>query len=123
MTKYYVVDYKGRDCIYEGFDKEVALKTWYGYNKACCGDWYLEEEEIEDPEELETDYTELAWYENEELTSIWGDDEAIKATMKEWIEGYVGCEVVDFELEYSDPGDSGDEADFIAHKIIYKEEK
>ena len=52
MTKYYVVSWDGTDCVYEGFDEGEALKTWKNYNK-CCGDWYLEEEEIEDPEEEE----------------------------------------------------------------------
>ena len=42
MRKYYVVDYKGKDCIYEGYDEVEALKIQHEYNK-CCGDWYLEE--------------------------------------------------------------------------------
>ena len=51
MTLYRVVDYKGKDCIYEGFDKEVALKMCHDYNE-CCGDWYLEEIDLPDEDEI-----------------------------------------------------------------------
>lgn len=46
MTKYYVRDAKGKNCVYEGYDETAALKIWHGYNSAC-GDWYLDEEEVE----------------------------------------------------------------------------
>lgn len=46
ITKYYVNSADGKDCVYEGFDEETALEIWHNYNNAC-GDWYLDEEEIE----------------------------------------------------------------------------
>ncbi len=50
MTKYYVNNYDGTDCIYEGYSYETAAKICHNYNK-CCGSWYIDEEEEEDEEE------------------------------------------------------------------------
>lgn len=120
MIKYCVHDLKYRHIVYDGFDEDTALRLQHDYNNSC-GDYYLDEEEIEEPEELNDDLTELAWLENRELTAIWGDDEAIKKEMKSWIEAYTESEVEDFDLTYSDPGDSGDNANFFAHNIKYKD--
>ena len=46
-TLYRVVDAKGKDCIYEGYDYDIASRLHKGYNDSC-GDWYIEEEEMED---------------------------------------------------------------------------
>jgi len=120
MTKYYVHSGDYKQCIYEGFDYEKACIICSRYNKAQMGDYYIDEEEFEDPEELDNDLTGLVWYEEETLTALWGDDEAIKRNVKELIEGYTGREVIDFDLSYTDPSDTGDNATFTALNIKYK---
>lgn len=45
-TLYRVVSANGKDCIYEGYEYSEASKIQHSYN--CCGDWYIEEEEMED---------------------------------------------------------------------------
>jgi len=106
--------------IYKGFDEEYANNILNAYNN-LFGGYYIIEEEIDEPEELNDNKTELMWPRNRELTAIYGTDDAIKEEMKTWIEAYTGKKVLSFELSYNDPGDSGDEATFFADNIVYDE--
>ena len=46
MYKYYVTNYDCKECIYEGYNESKALEICRQYNKAC-GDWYVNDEEID----------------------------------------------------------------------------
>lgn len=117
MTKYYVNDTKGNQ-VYAGFDEGDALKTWHGYNENVDGDYYIDELDFEEPEE-EDENTWVFW-EHDYLTCLYGDDEGIKEDMKMAIEYLTGRKIIDFELDYNDPGDSGDDATFWAHNIKWE---
>lgn len=68
----------------------------------------------------EEDENTYVFYNNEYLTSLYGDDEAIKEDIKGAIEYETGRNIVDFDLSYNDPGDSGDDATFWAHNIKWE---
>ncbi len=54
MKKYYVNSYDGTDCIYEGYNESKAHEICRQYNK-CCGNWYVDEEEIDKLYLMETE--------------------------------------------------------------------
>ena len=76
MTKYYVNSADGKDCVYEGYDEAEALKIWHNYNGAC-GDWYLDEEEIEATElfKMETETGDYLIDEDIDMNYIHGNIE------------------------------------------------
>lgn len=119
MTKYYVDDIKG-DRIYEGFDEDEAYKTCRQYNDACGGTYAVYEVDTDLDDFEEEDENTYVFYNNDYLTSLYGDDESIKEDMKMAIEYETGRKIIDFELDYNDPGDSGDDATFWAHNIKWE---
>lgn len=119
MTKYYVDDIKG-DRIYEGFDEDEAYKTCRQYNDACGGTYAVHEVDTDLDDFEEEDENTYVFYNNDYLTSLYGDDEGIKEDMKMAIEYETGRKIIDFELDYNDPGDSGDDATFWAHNIKWE---
>lgn len=119
MTKYYVDDIKG-DRLYEGFDEDEAYKECRQYNDACSGTYEVYEQDTDLDEFEEEDENTYVFYNNEYLTSLYGDDEAIKEDMKGAIEYETGRNIVDFDLSYNDPGDSGDDATFWARNIKWE---
>ena len=119
MTKYYVDDIKGHR-IYEGFDEDTAYRLCRQYNENCGGTYEVDEFDFDEPVEIsEHDYE---FWRHDYLTSLYGSDEAIKDDMKMAIEYVSGKKIVDFELDYNDPGDSGDDATFWAHRIQWEGE-
>ena len=119
MIKYYVDDIKGHR-IYEGFDEDYAYKICRQYNNACGGTYEVDELDTDLDEYEEEDKNTFVFYENDTLTALYGDDEHIKANMKMAIEYQTGKEIVDFDLDYNDPGDSGKDATFWANNIQWK---
>ena len=119
MTKYYVEDIKG-DMLYEGFDEDTAYRLCRQYNNACGGTYAVDEVDTDLDEFEEEDDNTYVFYENDYLTSLYGDDEAIKSDMKSAIEYETGKEIIDFDLDYDDPGDTGDNATFWANNIQWK---
>lgn len=119
MIKYYVDDIKGHR-IYEGFDEDTAYRLCRQYNDACGGTYEVMELDTDLDEYEEEDDNTFVFYENRTLTSIYGDDENIKKDMKMAIEYETGKEIIDFELDYNDTGDSGDNATFWANNIQWK---
>lgn len=119
MTKYYVDDIKGNR-LYEGFDEDEAYRDCRQYNDACGGTYavYEQDTDLDDFEVI--DENTYAFYNNEYLTSLYGDDEIIKEDIKMAIEYETGKEIVDFDLSYNDPGDSGDNATFWARNIKWE---
>ena len=117
MTKYYVNDAKRENQIYNGFDEATALKLWHDYNNSC-GDYYIDELDFEEPEE--EDENTFVFQDHDYLTCLYGDDDSIKEDMKMAIEYLTGKEIEDFDLDYSDPGDSGNDATFWANNIKWK---
>ena len=119
MTKYYVEDIKG-DMLYEGFDEDTAYRLCRQYNNACGGTYAVDEVDTDlDEFEAKDDNTYVFYY-NDYLTSLYGDDEAIKSDIKMAIEYETGKEIIDFDLDYDDPGDAGDNATFWANNIQWK---
>ena len=119
MTKYYVEDIKG-DMLYEGFDEDTAYRLCRQYNNACGGTYAVDEVDTDLDEFEEEDDNTYVFYENDYLTSLYGDDEAIKSDIKMAIEYETGKEIIDFDLDYDDPGDTGDNATFWANNIQWK---
>ena len=113
MTKYYVDDIKGNR-LYEGFNENTAYRLCRQYNNACGGTYEVDE--------VDTDLDEFedVFYYNDYLTSLYGDDEAIKSDMRLAIEYETGKEIIDFDLDYDDPSDTGDNATFWANNIQWK---
>ena len=118
MIKYYVDDIKGHN-LYEGFDEDTAYRLCRVYNKHCGGTYAVTECET-DLDDFTESSNQCVFYQNETLTSIYGDDKAIKKDMKMAIEYITGKEIIDFELSYNDPGDSGKNATFWAENIKWK---
>ena len=119
MIKYYVDDIKGHR-IYEGFDEDTAYRLCRQYNNACGGTYEVVELETDLDEYEEEDDNTFVFYENDTLTALYGDDEAIKKDIKLAIEYQTGKEIIDFDLDYNDPGDSGKDATFWAKNIKWK---
>lgn len=119
MIKYYVEDIKG-DRLYEGFDENVAYRLCRQYNNACGGTYAVDEVDTDLDEFEEKDDNTYVFYYNDYLTSLYGDDEAIKSDMKMAIEYETGKEIIDFDLDYDDPSDTGDNATFWANNIQWK---
>ena len=120
MIKYFVDDIKGHR-IYEGFDEDYAYKICRQYNDACGGTYEVDELDTDLDEFEEVTDNHYIFPQNDYLTSIYGDDENIKKDMKIAIEYQTGKEIIDFELVYNDPGDTGDRATFQAQRIQWKE--
>lgn len=119
MIKYYVDDIKGHR-IYEGFDEDTAYRLCRQYNNACGGTYEVDELDTDLDEFEEVTDNQYIFPQNDYLTSIYGDDENIKKDMKMAIEYETGKKIIDFELVYNDPGDSGDRATFQAQRIQWK---
>ena len=119
MTKYYVDDIKGHR-IYEGFNENTAYRLCRQYNNELGGTYAVDEVDTDLDEFEEEDDNTYVFYENDYLTSLYGDDEAIKSDMKSAIEYETGKEIIDFDLAYDDPGDTGDNATFWANNIQWK---
>lgn len=122
MTKYYVDDIKG-DRIYEGFDEDEAYRTCRSYNDAISGTYAVYEQDTDLDEFEKEDENTYVFYNNEYLTALYGDDEAIKENIWMAIEYETGREIIDFDLSYNDPGDSGDDASFWARNIKWEHVK
>ena len=118
MNKYYVDDIKGNR-IYEGFDEDYAYKICRQYNDNCGGTYDVTEIDT-DLEEFYEDGGDIVFISNEYLTELYGDDDAIKKDMKMAIEYQTGKEIINFDLSYNDPGDSGFSATFWAKNIQWK---
>ena len=116
MTKYYVENIKG-DSLYEGLNEDTAYRLCRQYNNACGGIYAVYERATDLDEFEEKDDNTYVFYYNNYLTSLYGDDEAIKEDMKMAIEYETGKEIIDFDLDYDDPGDSGNDATFWARNI------
>ena len=119
MTKYYVDDIKGNR-IYEGFNENTAYRLCRQYNNELGGTYAVDEVDTDLDEFEEEDANTYVFYENDYLTSLYGDDEAIKSDMKLAIEYETGKEIIDFDLDYDDPSDTGDNATFWANNIQWK---
>ena len=119
MIKYYVDDIKG-DRLYEGFDGDTAYKLCRQYNDACGGTYAVTEIDTDLDDFEEEDENNYVFYDNDYLTSLYGDDEDIKQDIKMALEYATGKEIIDFDLEYSDPGDSDRDATFYANNIKWK---
>lgn len=119
MIKYYVDDIKGHR-IYEGFDEDYAYKICRQYNNACGGTYEVDELDTDLDEYEKEDKNTYMFPENDTLTALYGDDENIKANMKMAIEYQTGKKIVDFDLDYNDPGDTGNNATFWANNIKWK---
>lgn len=119
MIKYFVDDIKGHR-IYEGFDEDTAYRLCRQSNEYCGGTYAVDELDTDLDEFEKEDKNTYVFYENRTLTSIYGDDENIKKDMKMAIEYETGKEIIDFDLDYNDPGDSGDNATFWANNIQWK---
>lgn len=119
MTKYYVDDIKGHR-IYEGFNENTAYRLCRQYNNELGGTYAVDEVDTDLDEFEEEDDNTYVFYENDYLTSLYGDDEAIKEDMKSAIEYETGKEIIDFDLDYDDPGYAGDNATFWANNIQWK---
>lgn len=119
MTKYYVDDIKGNR-IYEGFNEDTAYRFCRQYNNELGGTYEVDEVDTDLDEFEEEDANTYVFYENDYLTSLYGDDEAIKSDMKLALEYETGKEIIDFDLDYDDPGDTGDNATFWANNIQWK---
>lgn len=120
MIKYYVDDIKGHR-LYEGFDEDTAYRLCRQYNNACGGTYAVDEIGT-DLEDFYEDDKNLVFVSNGYLTELYGDDEAIKKDMKMAIEYQTGKKIIDFDLSYNDPGDSGFNATFWAKNIKWKKE-
>lgn len=118
MTKYYVDDIKGHR-IYEGFDEDTAYRLCRQYNNACGGTYAVDEIDT-DLEDFYEEDENLVFISNGYLTELYGDDEEIKKDMKMAIEYQTGKKIIDFDLSYNDPGDSGFNATFWAKNIKWK---
>ena len=119
MTKYYVDDIKGNR-LYEGFDEDTAYRLCRQYNNACGGTYEVDEIDTDLDELEKEDANTYVFYENAYLTSLYGDDEAIKSDIKMVIEYETGKEIIDFDLDYNDPEDSGNNATFWARNIKWE---
>ena len=119
MTKYYVENIKG-DSLYEGLNEDTAYRLCRQYNNACGGTYVVDEVDTDLDEFEEKDDNTYVFYYNDYLTSLYGDDEAIKSDMKLAIEYETGKEIIDFDLDYDDPDDTGDNATFWANNIQWK---
>lgn len=119
MTKYYVDDVKG-DRIYEGFDEDEAYRTCRSYNDAIGRTYAVHEHDTDLDEFEKVDENTYVFYNNEYLTALYGDDEAIKENIWMAIEYETGREIIEFDLSYNDPGDSGDNATFWARNIKWE---
>ena len=119
MTKYYVDDIKGNR-LYEGFNENTAYRLCRQYNNALGGTYAVDEVDTDLDELEKEDANTYVFYENDYLTSLYGDDEAIKSDMKLAIEYETGKEIIDFDLDYDDPSDTGDNATFWANNIQWK---
>lgn len=119
MVKYYVSNIKGEK-LYEGFDDEIAYRLCREYNNNCSETYAVDEIETDLDEFEEEDENTYVFYDNDYLTSLYGDDEGIKKDMKMAIEYITGKEIIDFDLDYDDPGDSGNDATFWAENIQWK---
>ena len=119
MTKYYVDDVKGNR-IYEGFDEDEAYRTCRSYNDAIGGTYAVHEHDTDLDEFEKVDENTYVFYNNEYLTALYGDDEHIKENIWMAIEYETGREVINFDLSYNDPGDSGDNATFWARNIKWE---
>ena len=118
MTKYYVDDIKGHR-IYEGFNENTAYRLCRQYNNELGGTYAVNEVDT-DLDEFEEEANTYVFYCNDYLTSLYGDDETIKKEIKDVIEYETGKEIIDFDLAYDDPGDTGDNATFWANNIQWK---
>ena len=118
MTKYYVDDIKGHR-LYEGFDEDIAYRLCRQYNNTCGGTYAVKELDT-DLENFYEDDKDFVFISNEYLTSLYGDDKAIKKNMKMAIEYQTGKDIYCFTLSYDDPGDSGFNATFWAKNIRWK---
>ena len=119
MTKYYVEDIKG-DMLYEGFNEDTAYRLCRQYNNGLGGTYAVDEVDTDLDEFEEEDANTYVFYENDYLTSLYGDDETIKKEIKDVMEYETGKEIIDFDLDYDDPGDTGDNATFWANNIQWK---
>lgn len=119
MTKYYVDDIKG-DRVYEGFDEDKAYRICRSYNDAIGGTYAVHEHDTDLDEFEKEDENTYVFYNNEYLTALYGDDEAIKENIWMAIEYETGREIIDFDLSYNDPGDSGDNATFWVRNIKWE---
>lgn len=119
MTKYYVDDIKGHR-IYEGFNENTAYRLCRQYNNELGGTYVVDEVDTDLDEFEKEDGHTYVFYENDYLTSLYGDDEGIKSDMKLAIEYETGKEIIDFDLDYDDPSDTGDNATFWANNIQWK---
>ena len=119
MIKYYVEDIKGH-MLYEGFNEDTAYRFCRQYNNVCGGTYAVDEIDTDLDEFEAKDDNTYVFYSNEYLTSLYGDDEAIKSDIKMVIEYETGKEIIDFDLAYDDPGDTGDNATFCANNIQWK---
>ncbi len=118
MTKYIVEDIKGKR-IYEGYDEETAYRLCRDYNKNYDGKYKVNEFE-NDLEDFYEDDKNLVFISNKYLTTLYGDDKAIKKEMKMAIEYQTGKKIFSFDLSYDDPGDSGFNATFEAKNIKWR---
>lgn len=118
MTKYYVDDIKGHR-LYEGFDEDTAYRLCRQYNNACGGTYAVDEIDT-DLEDFYEDGENLVFISNGYLTELYGDDEEIKKDIKMTIEYQTGKKIIDFDLSYNDPGDSGFNATFWAKNIRWE---
>ena len=119
MIKYYVDDIKGNR-LYEGFDEATAYRLCGQYNNVCGGTYDVSELDTDLDEFEEEDDNNYAFYDNEHLTALYGADEVIKKEIKMALEYQTGREIIDFDLDYNDPGDSGRNATFWANNIRWK---
>ena len=119
MTKYYVDDIKGNR-LYEGFDEDTAYRLCRQYNNACGGTYEVDELDTDLDEFEKINDNTFVFYENDTLTALYGDDENIKKDIKMAIEYQTGKEIIDFDLSYNDPGDTGDDATFWAKNIKWR---
>ena len=119
MIKYYVDDVRG-DRIYEGFDRKTAYRLCRDYNDCCCGTFRVFDIDTDLDEFEKEDENTFVFYDNEYLTSLYGSDEGIKQDIKMALEYQLGKKIIDFDLDYSDPGDSGENATFWAQNIQWE---
>lgn len=114
MTKYYVDDIKGNR-LYEGFDEDEAYRVCRQYDNGRVEKFNTDLDDFE-----VIDKNTYVFYNNDYLTSFWGASTIIKEEIKMALEYATGKEIIDFDLSYNDPGDSGDNATFWARNIKWE---
>lgn len=126
MIRYEVTDAKGREVYYKGFDWMEAHRIADSYTNAGIPLYveskYIGERDYEDNCEYD-DPSEITYYEDEELTSLYGDKKAIKKKMIERIENDFDAKVINrskCKVTYDKPyGDSNATFTLIGAELKY----